>query len=151
MTTERFSIDTNILIYAADNTAGEKHERAGRLLHAAAATDCFLTVQALAEFYHAVTRKGGLPAKTAAGLVEDWLLQFRVAAAEAAELSADLKQVIRHRLGFWDALLLETVRTAGCRVLLSEDFQNGRDYGGVLVLDPLRKPRPKQLESLLGA
>ena len=150
MTIERFSIDTGILIHAADNTAGAKHERAVALLHAAAAADCLLTVQSLAEFHHAVTRRGGMPAKAATALVEDWLAQFPIAVAEAGELSAAAKQVARYRFGFWDALLLETVRAAGCRILLSEDFQHGRDYAGVLVLDPLRRPVPARLQPLFA-
>jgi predicted nucleic acid-binding protein len=133
---ERFSIDTNILVYAADAAAGVKHERAVALLHDAAAADCVLTVQALAEFFHAVTRKGGMPAKAAAALVEDWRIQFPVAGADGPQLSAALDQVTRHRLAFWDALLLETARAAGCKILLSEGFHHGRSYGGLVVLDP---------------
>jgi predicted nucleic acid-binding protein len=151
MMAERFSIDTNVLLYAADNTAGEKHKGAVELLHAAAALDCLLTIQGLAEFYHAVTRRGGISSRAAAQLVEDWTLQFPTAAPEAAQLSVALQQVVRHGLAFWDALLLETVRAAGCRLLLSEDFQHGRNYGGVLVLDPFRRPIPVRLAPIIGA
>ena len=150
MTAERFSLDTNILVYAADRSAGAKHEGAIRLLHAAAACDCHLTLQALAEFYHAVTRRGGMPAEAAAAIVEDWMIKFPVVAAEAAQFTAALKQVAAHRLAFWDALLLETARAAGCSVLLSEDFQHGRSYGGLLVLDPFRHPAPARLQRLLA-
>jgi predicted nucleic acid-binding protein len=155
MTVERFSLDTNILVYAADSTAGARHERAVELLHAAAAADCHLTLQALAEFYHAVTRgrgagRDGMSARDAAAVVEDWMIQFPVAAAQPAELAAALKQAAAHRLAFWDALLLETARAAGCAVLLSEDFQHGRSYGGVLVLDPFRDPAPARLQRLLA-
>jgi predicted nucleic acid-binding protein len=151
MTAERFSIDTNLLVYAADASAGVKHEQAVALLHAAVAADCILTVQALAEFFHAVTRRAGMPVKAAAALVEDWRVQFPIVGAEAAHLSAALAQVTRHHLAFWDALLLETARAAGCRVLLSEDFQHGRSYGGLVVLDPLREPSSARLQRLLGA
>jgi predicted nucleic acid-binding protein len=151
MTAERFSIDTNILVYAADNLAGEKHQGAVELLHAAAANDCLLTIQALAEFYHAVTRRRAMTSSVAAALVEDWMIQFPTAGAEAAQLSAALKQVVRHRLAFWDALLLETVRAAGCRLLLSEDFQHGRNYGGVSVLNPFRRPMPARVARIVGA
>jgi predicted nucleic acid-binding protein len=148
---ERFSLDTSLLVYAADAKAGAKHERAVALLHAAAAADCVLTVQALAAFFRAVTRRAGMPVKAAAALVEDWRIQFPVVGAEGPQLSAALTQVARHRLAFWDALLLETVRAAGCRVLLSADFQHGRNYGGVGVLDPLRQPASARLQRLLGA
>jgi predicted nucleic acid-binding protein len=150
MTTERFSLDTNILVYAADRTAGAKHEQAVALLHEAALADCRLTLQTLAEFFHAVTRRGGMRASAAAAIVEDWSIQFPVVGAEAPQLAAALKQVTGHRLAFWDALLLETVRAAGCSVLLSEDFQHGRSYGGVLVLDPFRQPAPGRLRRLLA-
>lgn len=148
--TERFSIDTNILVYAADAAAGAKHERAVTLLHDAAAADCVLTVQALAEFFHAVTRKGGMPAKTAAALVEDWRIQFPVSGADGPQLAAALAQATRQRLTFWDALLLETARAAGCRILLSEDFQHGRDHGGLVVLDPFLSAAAPRVQRLLG-
>jgi predicted nucleic acid-binding protein len=57
MTTERFSLDTNILVYAADLAAGERHERALEILDRAVRRDCVLTLQALAEFFHVTTRK----------------------------------------------------------------------------------------------
>ena len=53
----RFSLDTIILIYAVDRDAGERHVRAGELMARAAPRDCVLTVPALAEFFHATTRK----------------------------------------------------------------------------------------------
>ena len=148
---ERFSIDTNILVYAADAGAGAKHEQAVTLLHDAAAADCVLTVQALAEFFHAVTRRGGMPMKAAAALVEDWRIQFPVVGAEGPQLSAALAQVARHRLAFWDALLLETARAAGCRILLSEDFLHGRNYGGLVVLDPFHTAAAERVQRLLRA
>ena len=147
---ERFSIDTNILVYAADAGAEAKHERAVTLLHDAAAADCVLTVQALAEFFHAVTGKGGMPAKTAAALVEDWRIQFPVVSADGPQLAAALAQVTGHRLAFWDALLLETARAAGCRILLSEEFQHGRSYGGLVVLDPFQPAAAQRVQRLLG-
>src|SRR6516225_6264984 len=112
MMAERFSLDTDILVAAADSKAGAKHASAVALLHGAAAADCILTVQVLAEFFHAVTR-GGMPAKAAAAV----------------------DQAARRRASFWDGLLLETLRAAGCRVLLSGAFPHGRSYGGLLVLD----------------
>jgi predicted nucleic acid-binding protein len=146
---ERFSIDTGILVYAADASAGAKHERAVTLLHDAAAADCVLAVQALAEFFHAVTRRGGMPMKAAAALVEDWRIQFPVVGADGPQLSAALGQVARHRLAFRNALLLETARVAGCQVLLSEDFPHGGSYGGLVVLDPFHAAAAQRVQRLL--
>ena len=38
----------------------------------------------------------------------------------------------------WDAAILKAARELGCEVVLSEDLSDGRDYGGVLVTNPLR-------------
>jgi len=146
---ERFSLDWDILVAAADSKAGAKHERAVALLHGAAAADCILTVQVLAEFFQAVTR-AGVPAKAAAALVEDWRIQCPVVAAEGAQLSAALSQAVRGRGALWDGLLLETVRAAGCRVLLSGAFPHGRSHGGLLVLDPFHTAASERLQRLLG-
>ena len=149
MMAERFSLDTDILVLAADSKAGAKHARAVALLHGAAAADCVLTVQVLAEFFHAVTR-GGVPAKAAAALVAEWRIQFPVVAAEGPQLAAAIGQAARRRAAFWDELLLETLRSAGCRVLLSGVFPHGRSYGGLLVLDPFHAAASQRLERLLG-
>jgi predicted nucleic acid-binding protein len=149
MMAERFSLDTDILVAAADSKAGAKHARAVALLHGAAAADCILTVQVLAEFFHAVTR-AGMPAKAAAALVADWRILFPVVAAEGPQLAAAIDQAARRRASFWDGLLLETLRAAGCRVLLSGAFPHGRSYGGLLVLDPFHAAASQRLQRLLG-
>ncbi|MBM3569407.1 MAG: PIN domain-containing protein [Alphaproteobacteria bacterium] len=56
--TEFFSLDTNILVYAADSLSGERHRRACDVIDRAARGPCLLAVQALAEFVRATTRKG---------------------------------------------------------------------------------------------
>jgi predicted nucleic acid-binding protein len=61
MSQARFSVDTNILVYSIDTDAGFKHDMACGLMDALADTDCVLTLQALAEFFHAVTRKSKMP------------------------------------------------------------------------------------------
>ena len=149
MMAERFSLDTDIRVAAADSKAGAKHASAVALLHGAAAADCILAVQVLAEFFHAVTR-GGMPAKAAAALVADWRVLFPVVAAEGPQLAAAIDQAARRPASFWDGLLLETLRAAGCRVLLSSTFPHGRSHGGLLVLDPFHAAASQRLQRLLG-
>jgi predicted nucleic acid-binding protein len=40
------------------------------------------------------------------------------------------------QLSYWDALILAAAQRCGARYLLSEDFQSGRHYGDVEVLNP---------------
>jgi predicted nucleic acid-binding protein len=151
MGAERFSIAADILVLAADAKAGAAHERAVALLHAAAVADCVLTVQALTEFFEAVTRPRGMPVAAATALVADWRILFPLAAAEGPALAAALRAVTRRHLGFRAALLLETARAAGCAVLLTRALPHGRGYGGVVVLDPFRAAAAARLQRLLGA
>ena len=76
MTAQRFSVDTNILIYSVDTDAGTRHEQALALMDALAEKDCVLTIQALAEFFHAVTRKDKMPTQEAVAMAHDWTELF---------------------------------------------------------------------------
>jgi predicted nucleic acid-binding protein len=40
------------------------------------------------------------------------------------------------KLDYWDGLILATAEQAGCHYLLSEDFQPGKHYGTVTVVNP---------------
>ncbi len=54
-----------------------------------------------------------------------------------------------HGLGIWDAIVLSSDSRAGCRLLLSEDFQDGFTGGGVTVVNPFASPRHEALVSFL--
>ena len=48
-----------------------------------------------------------------------------------------------HQLGIWDAVILASAADAGCRLLLSEDLQDGFSWSGVTVANPfVSKPNP---------
>lgn len=63
---------------------------------------------------------------------------------DAAGLSAD------HKLGSWDAVILAAAARAGCRLLLSEDLQDGVTWSSVTVANPF-SPSPHPLLSGLLA
>ena len=132
----RFTLDTNILIHAVDRDAGERHERSKELLGRAAQRDCVLMVQALAEFFHATTRKKLIEPSRASAFVRDWLDVFQVASAADAALVDAMDAVAEHRLAFWDAMLWATARQSGCSAILSEDMQDGRRLSGVEFINP---------------
>jgi predicted nucleic acid-binding protein len=138
MTRQRFSVDTNILIYSIDTDAGPRHEQARVLMDALADADCVLMLQALGEFFHAVTRKAKLPAQEAAALVHDWMELFPVAAADARTLRDAIALKDAHGFGFWDAMLVEAARVAGVTRLLTEDMQDGRRVGAMRLENPFK-------------
>jgi predicted nucleic acid-binding protein len=136
MSAERFSLDTNILVYALDSLAQEKHVLASGILDRAVECDCFLTLQALSEFFAAVTRKGIVPRSEAARQVEDWLLLFPTLAPTPAAMRAALTHTTTGRASYRDALLVATAAEGGCTALLSEDLADGSRLGPVLIVNP---------------
>ena len=62
----------------------------------------------------------------------------------AMDLAAD------HQLGLWDALILSAAADAGCRLLLSEDLQDGFTWSGVTVTNPFGSSPHTLLGALLG-
>ena len=147
----RISVDTNILIYAVDRDAGDRHEQSKELLAHAARHDCVLTVQTLAEFFHATTRKNLLEVRHASAFVRDWLDVFHIASADAAALLEAIDAVVEHRLSFRDAMIWATVRRSGCSALVSEDMQHGRRLGGVEFINPFATDGLARLSALLKA
>lgn len=132
----RLTFDSNILICAADRDAGHRHDQARALIARAASADCVLSIQALAEFFAVATRKTNVPVAGAIAFVEGWAAMFRNVSATPTSLAAAMVAVRDHQIGFWDAMLWAVAREAGCRYVLSEDFQSGRTLGGVTFVNP---------------
>lgn len=145
----RISFDTNILVYAGDLDAGEKHQIAFDLIARAAEADCVLTLQSLAEFYHAATRRRRMPIDEAEALVAGWREAFQVTAADESDLETAMRTVREHGLSFWDAMLCATVRQAGCRILFSEDLQDGRRLSDLTIVNPFRPTNQRLVEEAL--
>lgn len=144
------SFDSNILVYAADNAAGERHRKAADLIERSVRQgSCIQTLQSFGEFFNVVTRKAGMSAAEAAAFVEGWRAVVVVEASTAADLDSAMRAVNEHRLAFWDAMLWATVRRSGVRILISEDFQDGRTLDGVRFIDPFAARNSTLLDRVL--
>ncbi len=146
----RFSLDTNILVYAVDLNSGLRHDEAVEMVGQAAKCDCVLTIQSLAEFFRATTRKGLLDPAHAGAFVRDWLGLFDIASADDQALVDAMDAVEEHGLSFWDAMLWATARRARCSAILTEDLQDGRRLGGVQFLNPFRTENRDRLALVLA-
>ena len=132
----RSFFDTNVLVYADDKAAPAKQRRALELVaeHRRAGTGV-LSLQVLQEYFVTVTRKLLVDARIARRKVE-LLAEFDVAAPELADILAAIDLHRLHGLSFWDALVVRSAKQAGCRVLLTEDFQHGREMEGLRIVNP---------------
>lgn len=151
MSAERYTLDTNILVYAVDPSEGWKHEAAATIVDGSIVRPCILTLQALAEFV-AVAFRGRMKSRADAILqARDWLTLFPVVAADARALDAAFTAAEAGRFGLFDALLLATARAAGCSVILSENMRDGGTFDGIAVRNPLVEGGiPQDLRALLG-
>jgi len=144
----RLTLDSNILIYAQDRSAGPRHAQAMALVGRATASDCILTLQSLAETFRVSVTKLAMSAAEARGALSVWRRAFPVHAAALETLDAAMDAVDRHQLSFWDAMLWATAREAGCVAILSEDFQDGRTLGGIQFVDPFKPGNAAVLDRL---
>lgn len=136
MTAERFTLDTNILVYGVDVGAGIRHAVAVEIIRLAAALDCVIALQALSEFFAVVTRKHGMQADQAARHVRDWLQVFECVPPSPMSIRVALDLVVQRRASYWDALLVATMAQAGCKVMLTEDMGDGTRLAGVRIVNP---------------
>lgn len=132
-------VDTNVLVYAYDESAGEKREAASTLVADLweSGEGC-LSVQVLQEFYVNVTRKVKMPISRAeaATIVED-LTAWTVHSPGGRDVLLAIELQGRQSLSFWDAMIITSARSLGCEVLYSENMNPGQSYDGVAVVNPL--------------
>lgn len=145
----RFTLDTNVLVYAVDLDAGDKHELAVELIERAALADGVLTLQCLSEFFAVVTRRGRVAPAKAGEIVERLATVFPVVVATEQCLMRAIRAMRARRLAFWDAMLWAAGREARCRYLLSEDLQDGRTLDGVTFLNPFLPANRAVIEKLM--
>ena len=135
-------VDTNILMYAHDTAAGEKHERARALVEGLwQARTGVVSTQVLQELIVNLRRKAAKPLDAAAAreVVVDYLAwKVVVNSGESILHALDLEQ--QHRISFWDALIVHAAEVSGSSVLYSEDLSHGQRYGAVTVVNPLIAP-----------
>ena len=146
----RVTFDSNILIYAVSRS-DPRHGAATELVARATSADCRQTLQSLAECFSVLVRKYRLPVAEATGWVQSFQRLFPVVTAAQSDLDQAMRAVEEHRLSFWDAMLWAAAKRAGCSVLFSEDFQDGRRLEGVLFVDPFVPDNQRLIDLVLPA
>ncbi len=139
---DKYFVDTNILMYAHDSSAGEKHERAKTLMEELWRDRAgVVSAQVLQELAVNLRKKAKKPldARATRDIVADYLSwQVIVNSGESILEALDIEA--RYRLSFWDALVVQAAQTSGAEVLYSEDLSGGQAYGPVRVVNPFGPP-----------
>ena len=136
---DKYFVDTNILMYAHDTSAGAKHERAKTLVEELWRDRTgVVSTQVLQELSVNLRRKAGRPldARATREIVADYLTWHVV--VNGGEFLDALDLEARYQISFWDALVVHASHASGAEVLYSEDLSDGQTYGAVRVINPLR-------------
>ena len=138
-------VDTNILIYAHDHSAGSKHIRARDLIRALwqSGEGC-LSIQVLQEFYVNITHKVAKPLKAdvAAQIIAD-LSVWHVHRPGVEDVLDAIRLQDRYQTSFWDAMIIVSAIQLGCQTIWSEDLSTGQVYDTVTVTSPFKAHRSR--------
>jgi predicted nucleic acid-binding protein len=133
-------VDSNILIYAHDRSAGERRKRAADALgHLWDTRTGRLSIQVLQEFYSVATSKlrtsvGVAAAREVLRVYAPWVavptdVDTILRASEIAEMA---------QLSFWDSMIVAAAERTGANTLYTEDFNEGQIIAGVRIVNPLK-------------
>lgn len=136
--TARCFVDSNVLLYADDHNAGPKRDRARELIRELmVAGTGVLSLQVFQEYFAVATKKLGIPAAGARQRIELLSrLDVVILGVEDILMAIDLHRL--HQFSIWDALIIRAALNAGCRVLYSEDLQDGRRIDGLEIVNPFK-------------
>ena len=136
--TERFFIDSNVLIYSYDSAEPDKRSVAQQLIASLVGNGTgFLSVQVLGEFFVSVTRRIPNPLSIEeADAAVDLIGSLPVIDIDSAMVRRAIATHSRYGTSYWDSLIIAAAERAGCSTILSEDMNSGQSYHGILAVNP---------------
>ena len=146
----KVALDTNLLVYAEGINGADKRAVVLDVLRRLPTDTAVIPVQVLGELFHVLVRKAGWSQARARSTLLSWRDAFAITDTTAEVMQAAVDLASDHHLAIWDAVILSAASQAGCRLLLSEDLQDGFTWGGVTVVNPFAASRHALLDALLG-
>jgi predicted nucleic acid-binding protein len=146
----RVALDTNILVYAEGASGAPMQALARELIRRLPPGSTALPAQALGELFNVLVRKAGRSRDAARDAILKWQDDFAVIETSAAVMVAAADLAADHGLSIWDSIILSAAAEGRCRLLLSQDLQEGFTWNGVTVTDPFSPARHRLLDAFLG-
>ena len=145
----KIAIDTNVFVYGEGINGAERAAQASEIVARLPIDDIVVPVQVLGELFRVLQRKGGFSTDRAGSAVSNLAESFELAPTTPEVLAQAIDLATLHAINIWDAVILCAAMVAGCRLLLSEDMQDGFTFGGVTVVDPFSATRHPLLTAAL--
>jgi predicted nucleic acid-binding protein len=147
----RIALDTNVLAYAEGTNGAPMRDRALKLIERLPQGVIVLPAQTLGELFTVLVRKAKRRPSRAREAVLGWRDAYAVVDTSAAVIVNATDLASDHGLTIWDSVVLAAAAEAGCRLLLSEDLQEGFTWRGVTVTNPFAPTLNPILAALLAA
>ena len=146
----RVALDTNILAYAEGVGDAPKCTSAVNLIGQLQAEEVVLPAQTLGELFRVLTGKLKISCIDAEQAILMWADAFNIADSTWSAFQSAFDLIRDHQISMWDGLIMSVAAEQGCRVLLSEDFNDGFTWRGVTVINPFNTGKHKLLEQILA-
>jgi len=135
---DKIFLDTNIIVYAYDTSAGEKHEKAANTI-----VDLWdsglglISTQVLQEFFVTVTAKLPKPLEPgpASEIISDFL-KWDVVINDGDIILDAIEIQTEYGYSFWDSMIITSAIKGGADLLFTEDLTDGHSIKGVAVVNP---------------
>ncbi len=139
MSGDKFFLDTDVFVYAADQGYPAKARRAQDLI--AEGTESrrgVVSYQVFQELVNVTLRKFARPIQPADlhRYLETVFRSLTVVHSSMPLYEEALRVLDRYRLSWCDSLIVAAALETDCGVLYSEDFQNGQRFGSMHVINP---------------
>lgn len=134
-------VDTNLFVYADDDSAGGKRDGArATLVPLIRERRAVVSTQVMQEYFQTAIKKLKMPAERARWRVEALArLEVVVIRPQLVLAAIDLHRL--HSLSLWDALVVKAASVSGCAILLTEDLNHGQTIDGVQIVNPFLPTR----------
>ena len=146
----KVALDTNVLAYAEGTNGAAMRDKALDLVQRLPQESIVLPVQTLGELFNVLVRKAKRRPVRARTAVLTWRDAYPVVETSAAVMVNATDLASDHGLAIWDSVVVSAAADAECRLLLSEDLQDGFTWRGVTVTNPFGSPVHPLLAALLA-
>ena len=145
----RLALDTNVLAYAEGVNGASMKQAALRLIEQLPTDNTLIPIQTLGELFGLLVRKAQRSPLKARAAVLSWRDAFSLIETSETILFAAADLAADHNFQIWDAVVMSAAAESGCRLLLSEDLQEGFTWSGVTIVNPFTPSRHPLLRALL--
>lgn len=128
---DKIFFDTNVLVYCYTETEPDKKAVAVNL---AQSPDVWVSTQVLQELSNTLRKKFGKDWTEITLTMEEVCQNFEVFTNQPDTLRDAIRIANQYGYSFYDSLILSSSIALGCKIVYSEDMQNGQVIDGLLTI-----------------